>query len=588
MSAATDQWFEESCRPTAEKALTTLAKERIAKARERESQRLKRAAAKQKTITESDICEVEKARIQRKVSHLVDRKCPSSGIGYVGYVPFRDASLTDWFETELFSILERGGRELVRCEVAIAGQRFGGHLPYVEVKKISHLTSEWVKKLWHGAGGFLGAEFLAVGGLNSNIDSTLVRLENAVYDEAHAAARDLANPQQAGELPASTQRTVAEESRSAAPPAETGATLPRRGYIIQGIAKGAMGGSVIDSIQSWVEEADCRTLVKLCKAIDPEVEEVDVFECVETYILERFDNVAVGFLEIVTGTQTIDEYMAILKEWCDSVLPALERDFKVDEAAVRGLVYEATVPRLVDEATFRRIEEVVGTTGRIMGSVDMRKLAERAAEWNAKAISRARGIETGLSRIHSKRLQGAKTRDCLRAAYDLYPSGLDVLTEEFLSRAVPGFVFGAAVDHKWVRYPPIRPTGETISQNELTETFGGHRVPSGYGASFTRNLESRIAYWRVEATRRESAQPSPPRRTNTGKSNSGDRRAAVDAYIQEVKNAGKQITRTDIWRKAGYKSRTEFERWERNDPNRLNKAADKNFTRILIEKPHLT
>jgi hypothetical protein len=288
-------------------------------------------------------------------------------------------------------------------------------------------------------------------------------------NEASAATSDLPNPERSGGLPARTDRTVAEESRSGASPPEAGNTLPRRGYFIQGIATGQIRPSLIDGIQSWVEEADCRTLVKLCKAIDPALEVVDVWECVETYILERFDNVAVGFLEIVTEAQTIDEYMAVLKEWCDSVLPAL-RDFEVDEAAVR---------RLVDEATLRRIEEVVGTTGHIIASVDMWKLAERAAQWKAKAISRARDIETGLSRIHSKRLQGAKTRDCLRAAYDLYPSGLDVLTEEFLSRAVPGFVFGAAVDHKWVRYPPIRPTGETISQNELTETFGDYRVPSG-------------------------------------------------------------------------------------------------------------
>jgi hypothetical protein len=65
------------------------------------------------------------------------------------------------------------------------------------------------------------------------------------------------------------------------------------------------------------------------------------------------------------------------------------------------------------------------------------------------------------------------------------------------------------------------------------------------------------------------------------------RRAAVDAYIREVLDkTGKRITRTDIWKKAGYRSRTEFERWERADP-RLNRTAPKNFTRVLTEKPHL-
>ncbi len=66
------------------------------------------------------------------------------------------------------------------------------------------------------------------------------------------------------------------------------------------------------------------------------------------------------------------------------------------------------------------------------------------------------------------------------------------------------------------------------------------------------------------------------------------RRAQVDAYIEEVcKATGKRITRTDIWRFARYKTRTEFERWERNDPNRPNQAADERFTKILKEKPHL-
>jgi hypothetical protein len=69
---------------------------------------------------------------------------------------------------------------------------------------------------------------------------------------------------------------------------------------------------------------------------------------------------------------------------------------------------------------------------------------------------------------------------------------------------------------------------------------------------------------------------------------SEDRRAMVDAYIEEVRNKrSKRITRKDIWARAGYKSRTEFERWERQDPKHPNKAADENFARILREKPHL-
>jgi len=66
-----------------------------------------------------------------------------------------------------------------------------------------------------------------------------------------------------------------------------------------------------------------------------------------------------------------------------------------------------------------------------------------------------------------------------------------------------------------------------------------------------------------------------------------DRRKAIDDYINEVSSlTGKLITRTDIWKAARYKTRTEFERWQRKD-RRATKAAHDRFTRILAEKPHL-
>lgn len=69
--------------------------------------------------------------------------------------------------------------------------------------------------------------------------------------------------------------------------------------------------------------------------------------------------------------------------------------------------------------------------------------------------------------------------------------------------------------------------------------------------------------------------------------NGADRRALVDAYIAEVfEKTGKRITRTDIWKHARYRSRTEFERWERGD-HRATKTAHERFTGILTEKPHL-
>jgi hypothetical protein len=72
-----------------------------------------------------------------------------------------------------------------------------------------------------------------------------------------------------------------------------------------------------------------------------------------------------------------------------------------------------------------------------------------------------------------------------------------------------------------------------------------------------------------------------------------DRRAAVDAYIEEVLSVkGKRITRKEFWQKAGDQTRTEFERWEtgwyEKRGKKMNRAADQRFRRILREKPHLT
>ena len=62
----------------------------------------------------------------------------------------------------------------------------------------------------------------------------------------------------------------------------------------------------------------------------------------------------------------------------------------------------------------------------------------------------------------------------------------------------------------------------------------------------------------------------------------------VDAYIEEIlAKTGKKIRRTDIWKSVGYKTRTEFERWQRRDPAKVNKAADERFTKLLAKKPHL-
>jgi hypothetical protein len=83
---------------------------------------------------------------------------------------------------------------------------------------------------------------------------------------------------------------------------------------------------------------------------------------------------------------------------------------------------------------------------------------------------------------------------------------------------------------------------------------------------------------------KEAPEPS----ANTAEGHPADRRAMVNAYIEEVfSTTGKRITRTDIWKSVGYKARTEFERWERSDPKKVNKTANERFIKILSHKSHL-
>jgi hypothetical protein len=57
--------------------------------------------------------------------------------------------------------------------------------------------------------------------------------------------------------------------------------------------------------------------------------------------------------------------------------------------------------------------------------------------------------------------------------------------------------------------------------------------------------------------------------------------ALVDEFIARQRHTKrKHVTRTDIWKAAGYGCRTEFERWQRCDI-RTTKAAERNILRVL-------
>jgi hypothetical protein len=120
---------------------------------------------------------------------------------------------------------------------------------------------------------------------------------------------------------------------------------------------------------------------------------------------------------------------------------------------------------------------------------------------------------------------------------------------------------------------------------DMTSNWDGSLLPE-----VRRSFEKSEEWRRHEAALLEVAEGlgSELPKESTPESIKASRTELVNAYIDEVfQRTGKRITRTDIWKSARYKSRTEFERWERNDLERPNKSANARFTEILLKKPHM-
>ena len=109
-------------------------------------------------------------------------------------------------------------------------------------------------------------------------------------------------------------------------------------------------------------------------------------------------------------------------------------------------------------------------------------------------------------------------------------------------------------------------------------------------------LEARVAYWRAQGAQRvlerslSSESPAPAERpaspaAEPSSAGSQSTRAAVDDFIGRVlRETGRKITRTDIWKNvAGYTDRTEFQRFQRGEGTTA--TAARNFTRVLSMAP---
>lgn len=179
-----------------------------------------------------------------------------------------------------------------------------------------------------------------------------------------------------------------------------------------------------------------------------------------------------------------------------------------------------------------------------------------------------------------------------RARVNAEPFGFELPKPEFVVRPLPattaeGLLFRAHAVLKEV----MAKEPKKLSQRLLMETMIAAGVPPEE-ITVRRMLSTAAKLGGDSAVPIVLINDSPgtPRRQHVGEGSlsaqntiKSERRAAVDSYIQTVlRQTGKRITRSTIWKSAGYRSRTEFERWERND-SRTTQAADRIFTRILAD-----
>jgi hypothetical protein len=185
-----------------------------------------------------------------------------------------------------------------------------------------------------------------------------------------------------------------------------------------------------------------------------------------------------------------------------------------------------------------------------------------------------------------------RTRRLLKGCRNIAPNGhrlsfnVEKATEILRTCAADAFdkqaeylTSRAAFDPQWLSEVASQTLSATLDTIDPLDLLWDSvpEMPAALWGTLTASLEK----WNRNPPLKQTVKSSGKSENNT------DRRAAVDSYIEEVRKAGQRITRTTIWKFAGYKSRTEFERWERNDLDHPNKAADGRFTRILTERPHL-
>jgi hypothetical protein len=94
------------------------------------------------------------------------------------------------------------------------------------------------------------------------------------------------------------------------------------------------------------------------------------------------------------------------------------------------------------------------------------------------------------------------------------------------------------------------------------------------------SLSDRVIHWEKESWKRLI--PPADSGISAASHSSTSRRSRIESYLVALNDSTDlKITKTDLWRVAGYSDATEFERFQRDDP-KATKSAVQAFERILL------
>ena len=127
-------------------------------------------------------------------------------------------------------------------------------------------------------------------------------------------------------------------------------------------------------------------------------------------------------------------------------------------------------------------------------------------------------------------------------------------------------------DHSAARSPSSDSTQQVEQQPE--------------GPKADTEAQARVAQAEPSSAQAAMAQSQAAQGRGAALSTADQRCQWVDAVIKQARDKGVKLTRTMIWKKAGYDNATQFERWQGNRKGQTDRA-NAAFKRVLDEKPWL-